>query len=134
MLKCTVTTLPLAKPSTVRGAIEMLDTLIGSTTGPKAAEGELSRVPPSNSLNHHGRIESLGVMSVLQRVRSKRRLLPGRKAAGCCIRTTVTAFRAGLRRVPQFGLGGEDIEICSRPKGKPKWAKTWSCSHVGPRS
>jgi hypothetical protein len=56
MLKCTVTTLPLAKPSTVRGAIEMLDTLIGSTTGPKAAEGELSRVPPSNSLNHHGRI------------------------------------------------------------------------------
>ena len=34
MLKCTVTTLPLAKPSTVRGAIEMLDTLIGPTTGP----------------------------------------------------------------------------------------------------
>src|SRR3954453_9312975 len=34
MLKCTVTTLPFAKPSTVRGPIEILDTLIGPTTGP----------------------------------------------------------------------------------------------------
>jgi len=34
MLKCTVTTLPFATPSTVRGPMEILDTLIGPTTGP----------------------------------------------------------------------------------------------------
>jgi hypothetical protein len=32
MLKCTVTTLPFAKPFIVRGAIEILDTLIGPTS------------------------------------------------------------------------------------------------------
>jgi hypothetical protein len=34
VLKCTVTRLPFGTPSTVRGAIEMPETLIGPTTGP----------------------------------------------------------------------------------------------------
>ena len=31
--------------------------------------------------------------------------------------THLITFRAGLRRVPEFGLGGEDIWGCSRPRG-----------------
>lgn len=69
--------------------------------------------------------DALKIGAVSERVGAKRRLLPGRKAAliARCSRwnvapaTHLITFRAGLRRVPEFSLGGEDIWGCSRPRG-----------------